>query len=101
MVQGGLEVILYDHHVFSNSLVGGVRLSIPQKAASAAETQQKRLNGQTLPILSTSSQPNSRSPSPCLVGSPYHQESPEPDATAPMLQFHLTGDGKLISSYEL
>lgn len=96
MIQGGLEVLLYDHHMFSNTLVGGVRLSIPQKAASVAETQQKRLNGQALPFLSASSQPNSRSPSPSLIDSPYNQGSPEHDVVAPMLQFHLAEDGKLV-----
>ena len=33
-MNGGLEVILYDHHHFSHDInIGGVRLCVPQKKA--------------------------------------------------------------------
>ena len=66
---GGLEVTLYNRHTFSSMLVGGVRLSIPQKVYEVS--QQHRLSIGALPVLQHSSPGNSRSSSP-------HHDSPSP-----------------------
>ena len=62
LLQGGLEVLLYDHHTFiSDTLVGGMRLSIPQKNISEAN---KRFSLGGLPLLSSPATSRSSSPIP-------------------------------------
>ena len=64
LAQGGLEVLLYDHHVFfSDNLVGGVRLSVPQKRPTDRLSAPKALSNSVGYLVSP---PNSRSSSPIL-----------------------------------
>ncbi len=66
---GGIELLLYDHHkFFSNSLIGGIRLTQPQRIVR--DPAHRFSTGGTLPI----TQPISRDCSP--VHTPVHTPGP-------------------------
>lgn len=67
LLHGGLEVLLYDHHLFFNdSLVGGLRLSIPQRRSTDKLCAPSVVSSNIGYLVSP---PNSRSSSPVLPAS--------------------------------
>ena len=75
LIHGGVEVLLYDHHkFFSKSLIGGLRLSLPQKVSH--DPMYRFSTGGTIPI----TQPLSRETSP--VPSPPQCNTPGPSTAS-------------------
>ena len=58
LIDGGLEVILYDHHKFSHdNNIGGLRMCVPRKKISLQQLNRRALSATNSPLGSRGSSP--------------------------------------------